>query len=59
VVVFIVSAANYFTLTAREFILAAAKEKAYLFIVVNGFDNIRDKVRCKKIILRQVSGLSP
>ncbi|KAJ9136734.1 Transmembrane GTPase fzo1 [Pleurostoma richardsiae] len=59
VVVFVVSAANHFTMTAKEFIWAAAAEKAYLFIVVNGFDAIRDKQRCEKMILDQVSGLSP
>lgn len=59
VVVFVVSAANHFTLTATEFIRAAAAEKAYFFFVVNGFDVIRDQNRCKKMILDQVSGLSP
>lgn len=59
VVVFVVSAANHFTLTAKEFIWAAAAEKAYLFIVVNGYDNIRDKERCQKMILEGVHGLSP
>ena len=58
VVVFVVSAANHFTLSAKEFIWNAAHEKAYLFIVVNGFDNIRDKERCKRMILEQVHGLS-
>jgi len=59
VVVFIVSAANHFTQTAKEFIWAAAAEKAYIFIVVNGYDNIKDKQRCQKMILDQVAGLSP
>jgi mitofusin len=59
VVVFVVSASNHFTQTSTEFIRAAAAEKAYLFIVVNGYDNIRDKDRCKKLILNQVSALSP
>lgn len=59
VVVFVVSAANHFTLTAKEFIWAAAAEKAYLFIVVNGFDTIRDKERCQKMILEQVAKMSP
>ena len=59
VVVFVVSAANHFTLTAREFIWAAAAEKAYIFIVVNGYDTIKDKQRCQKMILEQVAGLSP
>ena len=59
VVVFVVSAANHFTLSAKEFIWNAAKEKAYLFIVVNGYDNIRDKERCQRGILEQVRRLSP
>ncbi|KAI6784766.1 Transmembrane GTPase-like protein [Emericellopsis cladophorae] len=59
VVVFVVSAANHFTQSAKEFIWAAAAEKAYIFIVVNGYDTIRDKERCKKLVLDQVSGLSP
>ncbi|PNY28569.1 Transmembrane GTPase fzo1 [Tolypocladium capitatum] len=59
VVVFVVSAANHFTQSAKEFIWAAAAEKAYLFIVVNGYDTIKDKGRCQKLILDQVSGLSP
>ncbi|UKZ79028.1 hypothetical protein TrVFT333_006779 [Trichoderma virens FT-333] len=53
VVVFVVSAANHFTQSAKEFIWAAAAEKAYIFIVVNGYDFIRDKERCQKMILDQ------
>ncbi|KAF5024898.1 hypothetical protein F66182_3020 [Fusarium sp. NRRL 66182] len=59
VVVFVVSAANHFTESAKQFISAAAAEKAYIFIVVNGFDVIRDKKRCEKMVLDQVAGLSP
>ncbi|KAI1484222.1 hypothetical protein K445DRAFT_312683 [Daldinia sp. EC12] len=59
VVVFVVSAANHFTQSAKEFIHAAAAEKAYIFMVVNGYDLIRDKERCQKMILDQVYGLSP
>ncbi|KAI9737999.1 MAG: mitofusin [Cirrosporium novae-zelandiae] len=59
VVVFVVSAANHFTLSAKEFIWNAAHEKAYIFMVVNGFDNIRDKKRCERMILEQVANLSP
>ncbi|KAK9450405.1 uncharacterized protein V1518DRAFT_413762 [Limtongia smithiae] len=59
VVVFVVSAENHFTLSAKEFIWNAAHEKAFIFIVVNRFDNIRDKRRCEKLILDQVSKLSP
>lgn len=59
VVVFVVSAANHFTLSAKEFILNAAHEKAYIFMVVNGFDQIKDKQRCERMILDQVAKLSP
>lgn len=59
VVVFVVSAANHFTLSAKEFILNAAHEKAYMFMVVNGFDQIRDQQRCERMILDQVNKLSP
>ncbi|KAF5102804.1 hypothetical protein D0Z03_000358 [Geotrichum reessii] len=58
-VVFVVSAENHFTLSAKEFIWNAAHEKSLVFIVVNRFDNIRDKNRCRKMILDQVADLSP
>ncbi|GMM32679.1 mitofusin [Saccharomycopsis crataegensis] len=58
-VVFVVSAENHFTLSAREFITAAAKEKQFIFIVVNKFDSIKNKDRCMKRILSQVQSLSP
>ena len=58
VVVFVVSAANRFTITAKEFLLAATAEKAYIFIVVNGYDQIKDKERCQAKILEQVAGIS-
>lgn len=61
VVVYVVAAENHFTLSAKEFIWNAANEKAYIFIVVNRFDNIRErgKDKCRKAILDQVSTLSP
>lgn len=59
VVVFVVSAANHFTESAKNFIFTAAREKAYIFMVVNGFDTIRDQERCEQMILKQVAGLSP
>ena len=59
VVVFVVSAENHFTLSAKDFLLTAAREKAYIFIVVNKFDNIKNKEKCEKSILEQVAFLSP
>lgn len=58
-VVFVVNSENHFTLSAKEFIAAAAAEKRYVFIVVNKFDNIRDKEKCMSKILDQVKSLSP
>lgn len=58
-VVFVLSAENHFTLSAKEFIAAAANEKQLIFIVVNRFDNIKDKNKCKNRILEQVKALSP
>ncbi|KAL9120361.1 MAG: hypothetical protein Q9187_003087, partial [Circinaria calcarea] len=59
VVVFVVSAENHFTLSAKDFLLTAAREKAYIFIVVNKYDNIKNKEKCQKSILEQVAFLSP
>lgn len=59
IVVFVLSAENHFTLSAKEFIQNAAHEKAYIFMVVNRFDNIRDQDRCQRAILDQVQALSP
>ncbi|ORY26265.1 hypothetical protein BCR39DRAFT_262274 [Naematelia encephala] len=59
VVVFVVSAANHFTLSAKEFIWQAGHEKAHLFIVVNRFDQIKDKERCRRLVLEQIRQLSP
>lgn len=58
-IVFVVNAENHFTLSAKEFIAAAAAEKRYVFIVVNKFDNIRDKNKCMNKVLEQVKNLSP
>jgi GTP-binding protein EngB required for normal cell division len=59
VVIFVVSAANHFTQSAKEFVFNAAREKAYIFMVVNGYDNIKDKKKCQEMILKQVHHLSP
>ncbi|KAF8319640.1 hypothetical protein DL93DRAFT_2053513 [Clavulina sp. PMI_390] len=59
VVVFVVSAENHFTLSAKEFLWNASNEKAYLFIVVNRYDQIRDKDKCRRLVLEQIRQLSP
>ncbi|KAJ3094939.1 mitofusin, partial [Physocladia obscura] len=59
VIVFVVNAENHFTLSGKEFLQNAGKEKAYIFIVVNRFDQIRRKDRCKRDILAQIAEISP
>ncbi|EKM79171.1 hypothetical protein AGABI1DRAFT_120610, partial [Agaricus bisporus var. burnettii JB137-S8] len=59
VVVFVVSAENHFTLSAKEFLWNASNEKAYLFIVVNKFDQIKNKEKCRRLVLDQIRQLSP
>ncbi|KAI0035221.1 hypothetical protein K488DRAFT_43802 [Vararia minispora EC-137] len=59
VVVFVVSAENHFTLSAKEFLTTASNEKAYIFIVVNKFDHIKNKDKCRRIILEQIREFSP
>ncbi|KDN52463.1 hypothetical protein K437DRAFT_254244 [Tilletiaria anomala UBC 951] len=59
VVVFVVSAENHFTLSAKEFLWNASNDKAYVFIVVNKFDQIKNKDKCRRIVLEQIRQLSP
>ena len=59
VVVFVVSAENHFTLSAKEFLWNASNEKAYLFIVVNKYDEIKNKEKCRRLVLEQIKQLSP
>ncbi|KAF5314909.1 hypothetical protein D9619_006948 [Psilocybe cf. subviscida] len=59
VVVFVVSAENHFTLSAKEFLWNASNEKAYLFIVVNKYDQIKNKDKCRRLVLDQIKQLSP
>lgn len=59
VIVFVVSAENHFTLSAKEFLWNASNDKAYIFIVVNKFDQIYNKDKCKRLVLEQIKQLSP
>lgn len=59
VVVFVVSAENHFTLSAQEFLENAGNEKAYVFVVVNKFAHIRNKDKCRRLVLEQLRELSP
>ncbi|GAA5881227.1 hypothetical protein JCM16303_004853 [Sporobolomyces ruberrimus] len=59
VIVFVVSAENHFTLSAKEFLWNASREKAYVFIVVNKWNGIRDKKKCMNRVGEQIKQLSP
>jgi len=59
VIVFVVSAENHFTLSAREFLQFASNDKAYIYVVVNKYDTISNKAKCRRIVLDQVKLLSP
>ncbi|TDL19740.1 hypothetical protein BD410DRAFT_773683 [Rickenella mellea] len=59
VIVFVVSAENHFTLSAKEFLLNASSEKAYVFVVVNKYEQIKDKNKCRRLVLEQIKQLSP
>ena len=59
VVVFVGSAENHLTESARGFLKNASNEKAYVFIVVNKFDQIKNKEKCRRMVLEQIKELSP
>ncbi|SCU87952.1 LAFA_0E09802g1_1 [Lachancea sp. 'fantastica'] len=58
-VIFVVNSENQLTLSGQEFIQVASREKKLMFFVVNKFDQIRDKGRCKQLILDQIKKMSP
>ncbi|SCU84805.1 LADA_0D03906g1_1 [Lachancea dasiensis] len=58
-VIFVVNSENQLTLSGQEFIQVASREKKLMFFVVNKFDQIRNKDRCKKLILDQIKKMSP
>lgn len=59
VIVFVVNAANHLTLSASEFLQVAMKEKDYMFIVVNRFDEVKNKEKCRRVVLQQISQVLP
>eukprot|EP00835_Amoeboradix_gromovi_P003780 NODE_263_length_12530_cov_0.434881.p1 type:complete len:836 gc:universal NODE_263_length_12530_cov_0.434881:9152-11659(+) len=58
VIVFVVNAENLITYSGQEFLKSISNEKPYFFLIVNKFDNIVDKARCKRDILGQLKKLS-
>ncbi|KGG52716.1 transmembrane GTPase fzo1 [Mitosporidium daphniae] len=44
---------------ASEFLNEASREKEKIFIVVNKFDDIKDKQKCRRIVMQQIANLLP
>lgn len=59
VVVFVVNASFHLTLSGKEFLEQAAKEKEKIFFVVNKFDEIENLKKCKKLITKQIRDILP
>lgn len=59
VVIFLVNACNHLTLSAREFLERAGTEKEHVFVVVNRFDDIKNREKCKRLILGQIEEILP
>ncbi|KAH9968371.1 hypothetical protein BGW80DRAFT_1529045 [Lactifluus volemus] len=59
VIIFVVSAENHLTESAQNFFKNASNEKAYVFVVVNKFDQIKNKEKCRHTILEQIKEFSP
>mgnify|MGYP000001612583 CR=1 FL=1 len=59
VIVFVVNAAYHLTLSGREFLQTAARDKGKMFIIVNRFDEIIDQKRCSQLIFKQIKELLP
>ena len=60
VIVFVLSAENRLTLSAKEFLVNASHEKSCVFCVVNGWDRIseKNKEKCKNGVLDQLKSIS-
>lgn len=59
VIVFVINASFHLTLSGREFLQQAAKEKEQIFFVVNKTDEIVNFKKCKKLITKQIREILP
>jgi mitofusin len=59
IIVFVVSAENHLTESGQSLLRNASNEKAYLFFVVNKFDQIKNKEKCRSMVLDQIRECSP
>lgn len=59
VIVFVINAAFHLTLSGKDFLDTAAKEKEKIFFIVNKFDEIENPGKCKNVILKQIKEILP
>lgn len=59
VIVFVVNASFHLTLSGKEFLYQAAKEKEKIFFVVNKFDEIENHLKCRNVITNQIREILP
>lgn len=59
VIVFVINAAFHLTLSGREFLQQAAKDRQKIFFVVNKYDEIVNSQRCRTQILKQIQEVMP
>lgn len=59
VIIFVINASFHLTLSGREFLQQAAKEKEKIFFVVNKIDEIENFKKCKNLISKQIREILP
>lgn len=59
VIVFLINAPYHLTLSGREFLREVAKEKPFVFIVVNKTDELGNLERCRRSVLAQLQEILP
>lgn len=59
VIIFVINASFHLTLSGKDFLEQAAKEKEQIFFVVNKYDEIENVKKCKSLILKQIGDILP
>lgn len=59
VIIFVINASFHLTLSGRQFLQQAAKDRQKIFFVVNKFDEIVNAEKCKIQIYRQIGEVLP
>lgn len=59
VIVFVINASFHLTLSGRQFLQQAAKERQKIFFIVNKYDEIVNVEKCRSQILKQIQEVMP